>query len=78
MLVLVPDLDGADLAMDGVDIMDGVILVMATAMDGDTDGVITQDGVIILLITQVIILLIIQVTTKDQHTVKDMPPILAE
>jgi len=78
MLVLVPDLAGADLAMDGVVIMDGVILVMATAMDGVTDGVITQDGVIILLITQVIILLIIQVTTKDQHTVRDMRPILVE
>ncbi len=50
----------------------------ATAMDGVTQDGVTQDGVITRLITQVIILHIIQAITKDPLTENDMLIILAE
>ena len=71
--------------MDGVAFTVGVILVMLMVMDEDThvgdmdmvmdgvtrDGVI-RDGAITLLIIQDIILLIIQVITKEPLTENDM------
>jgi len=80
---------GADLVLAGVAITDGVMHVMvmvmdgaiqdgATAMDGVTQDGVTQDGVITRLITQVIILHIIQAITKDPLTENDMLIILAE
>lgn len=60
--------DGAVHVTDGVDIMDGDTLVMATAGVGDI-----PDGVITHLIIHLIILLIILDTTKEQPTEKDMP-----
>lgn len=58
---------------DGVDIMDGDTLVMATAGVGDI-----PDGAITLLIIHLIILLITLGITKEQPMEKGMPIIQAD
>lgn len=60
--------DGEVHVTDGVDIMDGDTLVMATAGVGDI-----PDGVITLLIIHLIILHITRGITKEQPMAKDMP-----
>ena len=72
--------DGAVHVTDGVDIMDGDTLVMATAGVGDIPAGVGDipDGVITHLIIHLIILLIILDITKEQPTEKDMHIIPAD
>lgn len=65
--------DGEVHVTDGVDIMDGDTLVMATAGVGDI-----PDGVITLLIIHLIILRTTRDITKEQPMVKDMHTIRAD